>query len=115
MRLGELRLSEQEGIQVAGFTGDIDLSNATDISNAITEAISNDARGVVLDLSAVDYLDSAGIHLVFRMRDALRARGQKLILVVADGSLVARTLELASVSSQVAVEPTLEAAIGAFA
>ena len=47
-------------------------------------ATPNEAQGVVLDLSGVDYLDSAGIYVIFGMRASLQARGQTLILVIPD-------------------------------
>jgi anti-anti-sigma regulatory factor len=50
---------------------------------------------LILDLSGVHYLDSAGIHLVHHLREDLHSSGQRLALVIPDGSLVNATLRLA--------------------
>jgi anti-anti-sigma regulatory factor len=49
----------------------------------------------VLDLTNVDYLDSAGMHLVHSLRSGLRSHGQKLALVIPEGSVIQDALRLA--------------------
>lgn len=71
------------------------MSNAAQLRDELNAATSNDALGLVLDLSDVDYLDSAGIHLIHRLRDGLRTHGQQLRLVIPRDSLVNDTLRLA--------------------
>jgi anti-anti-sigma factor len=55
----------------------------------------NDARGLVVDLRDVSYLDSAGIRLLYHLREDLRAGRQRLRLVMGDDSPVNHTLRLA--------------------
>ena len=50
------------------------MSNADKIENGVRQVMTNDALGLVLDLSEVDYFDSAGIHLIYGLREHLRAR-----------------------------------------
>jgi anti-anti-sigma factor len=97
MRLADVRLSVEGAVVTARLTGDVDLSNAGTIRSQITGAMPNEAKALVVDLTAVGYLDSAGIHFVHRLRDDLLARGQRLMLVVAPNSIVADTLRLAGV------------------
>lgn len=75
------------------------MSSARDLSSAVATAATNDVIGVVLDLTDVDYLDSAGIHLIFRLREALQARGQELRLVIPDLSPVNDVLRLAGITA----------------
>ena len=49
---------------------------------ALSESVPNFALALVLDLSDVEYLDSGGIHLIYELREKLRARGQTLQLVI---------------------------------
>jgi anti-sigma B factor antagonist len=110
-RLGDVTFERANGVLVARLTGELDMSNAEDIGSAVLEATSNDAVGVILDLSAVEYLDSAGIYVVFGMRSRLRARGQSLRLNVSVGSPVDDALRLAGVQSHVDVVDTVERGI----
>jgi anti-sigma B factor antagonist len=110
-RLGDVTFERANGVLVARLTGELDMSNAEDIGSAVLEATSKDAVGVILDLSAVEYLDSAGIYVVFGMRSRLRARGQSLRLNVSVGSPVDDALRLAGVQSHVDVVDTVERGI----
>ena len=76
MKLADVQFSDHERVVVARLTGEIDLSNADSIEGAIAEATPNHALALILDVSALDYLDSAGIHLIYKLREKLRARGQ---------------------------------------
>ena len=62
-------------------------------------AVTNRARGLVLDLSAVTFLDSTGLRLVFRLARRLRDRQQSLRLVVPEGARISRVLSLSGVAA----------------
>jgi anti-anti-sigma factor len=100
---------------VATLTGEIDLSNAMQICDAVGDATPNTSLGVVVDLTHVDYLDSAGIHLVYRLRENLRARGQKLMLVIPADSPVQDSLRLAGVTQQLPIASSVHGALDGFA
>ena len=51
----------------------------------------------MLDLGAVEYLDSAGIHALFELRERLTRRGQEIRIALAADSPVATALEYAGV------------------
>jgi anti-anti-sigma factor len=107
MRIGDVTFSEQDGVQVARLTGEVDLSNSDSIGDAIAESTPNHMLGLILDLTQLGYLDSAGIHLIYRLRERLRARGQSLGLVVPAGSPSNDALRLAGVSLHVPISETL--------
>jgi anti-anti-sigma factor len=109
--LADVQFSDREGVVVARVTGEIDLSNARLIENAIARATSNQALGVILDVTALDYLDSAGIHLIYTLRENLWARGQSLRLVIAPQSPANDALRLAGVSQSIDIDTTLDAAM----
>lgn len=85
---------------VAALSGEIDLSNASELQTAIISFVSNDTALLVLDMSEVNYLDSAGIQLIYHLRENLRARGQPLSLVIPPSSAVDDALRLAGVKGQ---------------
>jgi anti-sigma B factor antagonist len=109
--LADLRFDVLDGVVVARLQGEIDMSNASDLGAAITARIPSDARGLVLDLAAVDYLDSAGIQALFELRERLTRRGQEIRLALADDSPVATALEYAGVQSTLGSAPTVQGAI----
>lgn len=98
---------------VARFAGEVDMSNADEIAQAIKQMVTNDVMGLVLDLSEVEYFDSAGIHLVYDLRESLRVRGQRLRLVVPESSGAHDALRLAAVLHTLDVSPTVDDAVAA--
>jgi stage II sporulation protein AA (anti-sigma F factor antagonist) len=115
MPLADVQFSEHGRAVVASLTGEIDLSNAEHIGTAIAEATPNRMLAVVLDLSGVDYLDSAGIGLVYRLREQLRARGQSLSLVVPSNAPAYDALRFAGVESHTEMAETTEQALSGLA
>ncbi len=69
--------------------------------------------GLVLDLGGVDYLDSAGLHLLHDAARTLGARGQALRIAVAPGAAVLRLLELVDIAQTVPVDASVGAAVEA--
>lgn len=114
MRLANLHHKTVNSVVIAQVSGEIDMSNAGDLRVALSSITPNDALGLVLDLSEVEYVDSAGIHLIYRLRDSLRTRGQQLRLVIPPDSAVQQTLELAGIQPGAEIVETLEAAQEAF-
>jgi anti-sigma B factor antagonist len=115
MNLADVQFSDHDRVVVARLTGEIDLSNAESIESAITESTPNHALALILDVSALDYLDSAGIHLIYKLREKLRARNQGLSLVIPAESPANDALRLAGVSAVVDTVETLEKALAEFA
>ncbi|GAA3208255.1 STAS domain-containing protein [Actinocorallia longicatena] len=56
-----------DGTSVLTLTGEIDMSN----TGALVTALEGSGDRVVLDLTAVDYLDSAGLSVLFTHADRI--------------------------------------------
>lgn len=110
MPLASLKLEMQDPVAYAEIRGEIDMSNAADLRHELSARTPNDALGLVLDLREVDYLDSAGIHLLHHLRQDLRAGGQKLRLVIVQDSPVSHTLRLAGIDWGEDISETVDAA-----
>jgi anti-sigma B factor antagonist len=96
---------------VARIRGEIDLSNAEALGRRMREAVPNTAAGLVLDVSAVTYLDSAGIRLVIELQQRLDLRRQRMALVVAAEAPIHRVLELTDIGRVVPVSAGIEEAV----
>jgi anti-anti-sigma factor len=81
---------------VAAIDGEVDASNVADVAAALRNLVTNRSSELVVDLSPTDYLDSAGINLMFAIGDELRSRQLTLRLVIAPNSPVARMLSITS-------------------
>jgi anti-anti-sigma factor len=55
----------------------------------------------VIDLTATQYLDSAGLRMLFTIAERLRVRGRRLHLVVPEGASVRRLLAIVELPSRV--------------
>jgi anti-sigma B factor antagonist len=108
-----MRFDTQDQVLVARLAGEIDMSNAEEIGSGVLQSTPNEALGVILDLTDVQYLDSAGIYVIYGIRTKLRARGQTLRLVVPPSSPVGDALRLAGVHGRADVMETVEEAMRA--
>jgi anti-anti-sigma factor len=110
-RLAELEVEERDGAQVARITGEIDLSNVADLGDALAAAVGEQASGLVLDMSGVRHLDSAGVRMLFELRRRLGARRQELALVVPADARIRDVLDLAAVGATVPLFADLAGAL----
>lgn len=78
--LAQVTLRELDGITVAAISGEVDVSNAGQVATVLTE-LPNLAHGLVVDLHALEYLDSTGVSLLHDLAARLRQRSQRLIVV----------------------------------
>lgn len=111
MRLADIQFRSRGEAMLAHVTGEIDLSNAQQIGAALERGTPNHAHALVLDLSDVEYLDSAGIQLIYRLRERVRARGLTLTLVIPERSASHDALRLAGVAAHVPLVPTVDEAL----
>ena len=109
--LADVSFETVDGVVVARLEGEVDMSNASELGAAITARVPSDARGLVLDLGGVEYLDSAGIHVLFELRERLKRRGQEIRLALGADSPVATALEYAGVPRTLGVAATVQGAI----
>ena len=109
--LADVQFEERSGAPVARIRGEIDMSNVGELGMALRNAVVQSAPGLVIDFSQTEYLDSAGLQFIFDLGKRLRDRGQRLYLVVPDGSPVASVLDIVNVDSLAPRCPTLELAI----
>ena len=84
-------------------SGEIDISNAAHFSRALKGSVSNLDDELVLDLSQVTYVDSAGIRVMFDLARRLKDHQQRLLLVVPQGSGIRRSLTLGGLLDMVEV------------
>jgi anti-sigma B factor antagonist len=90
--LAEVREDWRHDTPIGHVAGEIDASNAVAIGVRLRALVANRAFGLVVDLTATTYIDSAGINMLFVLGDELRTRQQQLRLVVGPATPIARML-----------------------
>jgi anti-anti-sigma factor len=95
---------------VIAIHGEIDISNAHEVSAAIESIMPNAAETLVIDLSGTTYLDSSGVQLLFLLAQRLQTRRQELMLVVPEEAPIRAVLELTGMPRVVRMEAALEEA-----
>jgi anti-sigma B factor antagonist len=110
--LAEIELVDREGVRIVSVAGELDISNVGALEDA-TFDLSNDALGIVLDLSSTTYIDSATLGLLFRLQHSLKRRGQALRVVCPPGSSARRVLELTGFERETPSVEDRDAAIAA--
>jgi anti-anti-sigma factor len=103
-------VAEVEGACVATLAGDVDLAVVDRIGAELDGAAGSSVAALVVDLSGVTYLDSAGVHLLFKLAHRRHAGGGATRLAVPDGP-VRRVLELTGVDAALAMDATVDEAI----
>ena len=99
-------------VPVARLQGEVDASNVDEVRERLRSLLTNRSVALVVDLSQTTYLDSAGINLLFALGDEMRGRQQRLAIVVADPSPIARMISLTGLDQAMPVHATLAEALG---
>ena len=111
--LATLVVERQGELQVVRLAGEVDISNAGKLEENISDAVPNDAAGLVVDLSDTGYLDSAGIRMLFELGQRLGGRRQSVAVVVPPDSLIRDTLVITELELSVPMHGTLDDAVEA--
>ena len=114
MSLADVQITHVPAAIVAHVVGEVDMSNAEELGAAVIRATPTNAQGVILDMSRVDYLDSAGIYVIHGMRASLQARGQTLVLVIPADSPVHDSLRLSGADRPGELVETVEEGVRIF-
>jgi anti-sigma B factor antagonist len=109
--MSRLAIEKVDGVPIARVNDDIDAANVSSIQQQLADALDPDALCLVIDLSDIRYLDSAGIDMLLRLSDRLNQRRTKLFLVIPDDSQLKRLVKLVGLPDLVAVHPALPDAL----
>lgn len=89
-------------------SGQIDMTTAGRLEEAVDLALTNDPQRLVLDLSGVQFFSSAGITPLMTTHEATRGRTQ---FGVVTGDVVFRSLKLTGMDLDLSIHATVEDAL----
>ena len=90
--------------------GEIDLATSPTLQEALVEAVES-RRHLVVDLSAVSFLDSTGLGVLIRTQKRIAATHKSMSLVGPTG-MVAKVLRITGIDEAIPVHPNLDTALG---
>lgn len=102
--------SRESGFTVVGLVGELDLTNAEDVERELARAVGDD-DGIVLDLNGVTFIDSAALHMLFRVARGIGDAG-RFGIVLEPTALVARTLEIVGLNAVTTVRQSVDEFVG---
>jgi anti-sigma B factor antagonist len=104
-------IKEQQGKIVIALEGEIDLENAGEVRKALLANLKQ-KKDLLIDLSAVTYIDSSGIaSLVEGLQVARKQKNELSLVAVSPRAL--RVLELARLDKVFAIHADVAAALAA--
>jgi anti-sigma B factor antagonist len=93
--------------------GSLDMVSAPDLEQHIARVLREHPAAVVVDLTDVDFLASAGMNVLIHAYDA--AAGRSKLAVVADGQHTSRPMRIIGVDQMIDLYPTMASALRALA
>jgi anti-sigma B factor antagonist len=104
-------IARNEGVTVVRLAGELDLYNAEAVREGLAEAAADDPERLVVDLGAVEFLDSTALGVLVEARAKLSNR--RAFLLAAPGLEPRRALEVAGLDRHFSVHETVEDALAA--
>ena len=96
-QLATLRVRERGAVVMATVEGEIDLSNAGSLLEDLAAAVPNTAVGLLIDLTALEFLDSSGIHMLYDLAERPATRQQGFAVVLEPDAPPRRAIEVSGV------------------
>ena len=115
--LVQVEIEERDGadVVVARLTGELDIAGAETTGRRIAEAVPSSARGVVVDMTDLEFIDSSGISMLFGLARRVGSRRQELRVVAPAGRPVARVLEIVEFERAAPVHADVDSAVAEIA
>jgi anti-anti-sigma factor len=101
------RTTDDPSLVLVDVTGELDLTNAHELEERLEVLAETNASRLVLDLNRVVFVDSAALHVLFRIARLLGR--DRFVLVLEPSAAVARTLAIVGISEVATISETLDA------
>lgn len=96
--------SERKGRQVWTVEGELDMATASLLERHVSEAVASGATDLLLDMSAVTFIDSSGLRALIAAKKLVPGR----MVVLAPSRAVRRLFEVSGLSSAIEVFDAIE-------
>jgi len=94
---------------VLGVNGEVDMGTAPELEESIKDALERGPKVLVVDLSGVTFLASAGMSVLIGGNQ--QAADRTSLRLVATGNATLRPMELTGIAEEFAIHPTRDQAL----
>ena len=84
--------SDEDGFTI-GLAGELDMLTAPEFSARVDELVRRQTGTLRIDLRALQFIDSAGLHVLLNAQRRLTRQGRRLQVICADGPVL-RAIQL---------------------
>jgi anti-anti-sigma factor len=106
-----LEVEHRGNLVVARLRGELDISEAADVGERIASSLEPSARGAVVDLTGLSFMDSSGVAMLFALSRRLASHRQELRIVAPSQGPVGRVLDIVGFGRAATVHEGLDAAL----
>ena len=111
MELG-LDVTESDGATVLAVRGEVDVYTAPKLREKIVELVAQGRYRIIVDLEAVDFLDSTGLGVLVGGLKRVRSHDGDLALVCTHQRIL-KVFEITGLTKVFAIHDSVETAVGA--
>jgi anti-sigma B factor antagonist len=109
-----VKRASRDGVELVLVEGELDIATAPRLINVLNQVVQDALRSVVVDLSAVGFMDSTGLALLINAHRRLTRRRKGFAVVCPPGPL-RRVFEITDMIDTLHVSPDWETATAAAA
>ncbi len=105
-----LDLAEQSGWAVLSVGGEVDVATAPRLRERLLTLVNDRSYRIVVDLTAVDFIDSTGLGVLIGALKRVRTHEGDLRLVCSEPRIL-KVFEITGLDQVFALRPTIESAV----
>ncbi|MBN2555386.1 MAG: STAS domain-containing protein [Anaerolineales bacterium] len=109
----EITQKEYKRVNAVEIAGRIDSATSGEFESVLVDLAERGRNNIVLDMSAVEFISSAGLRVLVTIRKAVQSAGGDVVLA-APSERVTDTLEIAGLDVLFTTYPDRESAIASF-
>jgi anti-anti-sigma factor len=110
--LAAVKVESEDGSVVVYLRGEIDSSNAESLEAEIGRAVVG-AQTIVIDLEAVEFLDSSGLRLLMQLSAGATEADASFAVVASPNSVARSVIDIVSLGDEIGVQDSLQTPNGA--
>ena len=96
---------------VVRVAGEVDMSHEEELRGELRNAVASDSRGIVVDLTECEFIDSSGVRALLLSREAQHSEdGQERLAVAAASEQILRILSVMGIDRVIPIRPTVQEA-----
>ena len=102
-----------ERVAIVSASGELDMLTAPQLRDAVQSALSKNPTGLIVDLTSVDFLGSAGMQVLMEAHNQTGGTETRFA-VVAEGSATSRPLKITGIADLIDLFSALDDAVDNF-